>query len=135
MTREIKFRAWDKGKGKYLCVGFHIIGEITVFDALAGKSLDSLNNIIVEQYTGLKDKNGKEIYEGDIVQITNEYEMKGDPFVIEFKEQDSSRTVGHGYTSWNISYGYHFDGQLKSSCNEVVGTEVIGNMHQNPELL
>lgn len=73
-----------------------------------GKNLDLM------QYTGLKDKNGKEIYEGDIVKFVNLTALLDSPypFEVEWDQQ--------GY--WNIA-GYDFE------------LEVLGNIYENPELL
>lgn len=59
--REIKFRAWDeKGKSMYQITSLHEVNKNGAFT-----KIDS----VLMQYTGLKDKNGKEIYEGDIVEV------------------------------------------------------------------
>lgn len=79
----------------------------------------------VGQFTGLTDKNGKEIYEGNIIEDKN-----GIGVIMWFQ------------TSWGVaSYAHGYDG-LKSYtavdsfyCNEVKEWAVIGNIHDNPELL
>ena len=71
----------------------------------------------VGQYTGLKDKNGEEIYEGDIIETL----IYGNKFIVEFK---------------NGCFGGDYDGfspMLKSIYGE--GGSVIGNIHDNPELM
>mgnify|MGYP000867915488 CR=1 FL=1 len=120
MNREIKFRAWDeKLKLMYATdsVSLCIDGEICYLDTDGEWVADMANRITLMQYTGLKDKNGKEIYEGDIIHCWGgeyyqgywEYNQK---FVVEF---------GWTQSMWEMLH--------------VENIEVIGNIHDNPELL
>lgn len=139
MSREIKFRAWcERDKTMYQEIGLHpfISQDHTNADEdspeyvpeSAGKGLFTLwpndSSWPIMQYTGLKDKNGVEIYEGDIVK-TDYY--SGTP-------GDFKRLIGV------IKYhrcSFMVDGIKKYEWlrKELHGnTEVIGNIHQNPEL-
>ena len=95
-----------------------------------------IKDFILMQYTGLKDKNGKEIYEGDLVKINNLTEKwkYGEPefdwrvFVVEYNV----------YTwAFNNSYLYMPLSTYKDSGGEFYDydLEVIGNIHDNPDLL
>ena len=74
----LKFRAFDTETKIMLCEGFHIIGEVMMFglidehirENLCGKdTLERYNDIVITQFSGRTDSNGKDIYEGDIVNV------------------------------------------------------------------
>ena len=116
MQREIKFRAW----ALYSREMFFPSDEFFLSE---GK-LDPIPNTILMQYTGLKDKNGKEIYEGDIVdaQIGNEYGSWSSQQVSVVWHQDATCfAIKHPTEDLHASIG-----------RDVV---IIGNIYENPELL
>lgn len=141
MNKEIKFRAWNKKQKRMFDVyGFN---EHYVFEKSYDDCLDTTHKIedcILLQYTGLKDKNVKEIYEGDIIQLINE-DFEEIKVVCEFgkvKRQIFDNLV-------EIT-GFYFkrlcdDRKTFPILNNYLGKhdlelfEVIGNMHDNPELL
>lgn len=117
--REIKFRAWVNDHWVDWIPTCKTLGayNASVIDT-DGYTFEEDNPFIVEQYTGLEDKNGKEIYEGDILQIDDH--ILGD-FVV----------VWHNF-GWKIkrSVGYE-----SLSVHKSEDCTVIGNIHENPELL
>ncbi len=115
--REIKFRAWDE-KGKQM-----IENEELMFSGADGFYAMDENGIDfpfdkIMQYTGLKDKNGKEIYEGDILA---QGEMKAE-VVYEERSFEACCQSDDGTGSWNLL------GTRKWA-------EVIGNVFENPNLI
>lgn len=126
MKREIKFRFWDEELKTYT-YDYHLIDrEGCLHDEYGGR--ESGDSVIVEQCTGLKDKNGREIYEGDIVR---DVEVEDDIAVIEWGlEKDNDVRAGY-YANWqNPEYE-----KWVITVNDGKAFEVIGNIHENPELL
>ena len=131
MTREIKFRAWNGATMEYNIVAGKF-GAFFVNPGIKGDGLDSKDaasltqantiyskEVPVMQFTGLKDKNGKEIYEGDILQCDIPQEHFKFRFIGDVRFGD-----GHFYV-----YGKYAEplSRLKG--------EVIGNIYENSELI
>lgn len=116
--REIKFRAWDTFHKK-MCFGYEYAIPFdggTVINHKAG--IDFVHQLIPMQYTGLLDKEGKEIWEGDILSNS-----RVNPRIYLVKWEDfGGRFIGDSgmITIWAKDFN-----MLKN----------IGNVHQNPELL
>lgn len=123
--REIKFRFWDKEENDWLVDGQD---ETSIYDFAFRYGMnwdhigEPLNRVVVMQYIGLKDKNGKEIYEGDIISVDN-----GDySGFVKFNEADLS------YVIENRDGGFSFvNGQIYDERPEYRTYEIIGNIYED----
>ncbi len=122
MNREIKFRAWDgKRMHEWDDEFFSDTSEVTQFSGLFS---DIKMNLM--QFTGLLDKNGVEIYEGDICNFTNPFNETEYIRVVRFCQM----FAGFGlYPNMDEKWNYESD-WLK-----ITNIIVIGNIYQNPKLL
>jgi uncharacterized phage protein (TIGR01671 family) len=128
--REIKFRAWHK-EWKIFVNDF-LIDQDGIQYVHLNQDLERTYCLDISQYTGLKDINGKEIYEGDIVNhrylvepvdlLNPEYEESiGE---IYWSVQEAMFALNYGYHK-NITWGLGGKGE---------SFEIIGNIYENPEL-
>ena len=108
MTREIKFRTWDKLNNRWL---FGDVWKLAQYDSLVDKEK-------VCEWTGLLDKNGKEIYEGDIIKSEqwkpSVYQVAFDRGAFYIAKQNLEEVADIKYAE---------------------GFEIIGNIWENPALL
>ena len=125
--REIKFRAWVKDRKAIFEVVLinYVTKKVTYLLERVGHLLnirhDKFNNVELMQYTGLKDKNNKEIYEGDIVKLRAnhgigvvKYYDEWGAFVVEYIKPRQLAVLGMNYYKEDI--------------------EILGNIYQNLEL-
>jgi len=112
--KNLKFRAWDKFNAQYWYSEKH--ENLGDFFKKMQHLIDGDNDIVFEQFTGSIDKNGKEIYEGDIVKANQETIFQIEWFI------DESEYCCNGF-------GFKTNGWLSTEL------DVIGNIYENPELL
>lgn len=106
--RELKFRVWQP------------TNNYVYFGLSKGNSFAFKSTPCIEQYTGLKDKNGKEIYEGDIV--VNTYYDDGEMYKVLWVDD-------------SVAFGMESLDDMELYKLPLESLEVIGNIHENAELL
>ena len=131
MNREIKFRVWDTESKCYRKGDYCLRVQSQL---VTGKYGEEFPEFIVEQYTGLKDKNGKEVHEGDIIRkhVDNRYKNNG----------PGSATKIPVYRDYLVKIEAPLKVVFEPLTPEPKYYEtgsklikVIGNVHENPELL
>lgn len=142
-NREIKFRVWDKSYKQFLnenclyikCNGKSFCGEPGLTGYTTNLySIQNSDSYVVQQFTGLYDKNGKEIYEGDILEYNKFLGFKNDSSV--FSASYSQVIFNNGsFCADKIIYGVIGSGNLSNSCCHFWRFKITGNIFENPELL
>lgn len=131
MNKINKFRVWDNTENIFLhnkgftSIGFNTDGDFFPYGTgYSDKHWEG--RFIVQQYTGLKDRQGKEIFEGDIVKAKYEH--------LDFRYKNNAVMKPH---TGEIRYhhSYWAIGDMKLFVMEDDSLEVIGNIFENPELL
>jgi len=124
--REIKFRYWDllDGKLKYVTPQYQSITSVGVGGQYITIPLD---DIVLMQHTGFKDRNGVEIYEGDILRVTDEAD--------EVNALNSD--TGIGVVEWLNKWGFWNISNIENGLGDILNwghVEVIGNIYEYKDL-
>jgi len=130
----LKFRAWDKANKEMLkidVIDFFLKG-IRVLENKGNSFFMKFSDVEIMQSTGFRDKNGVEIFEGDI--INSGYLFKGSPFEEEDEYEEEKGVVTFFNCGFNIEFKNHINLfiDIILSCEDL---EVIGNIYENKELL
>ena len=136
--REIKFRAWDKENGCWASIDSVALcddGSVAYLLSADGEPPYLEEDVEIMQYTGLKDVNGKPIYEGDVVSFGSVWD-NGDNEDLDEEIHIGVVEYDPHYTVYNVNC--EESGERRFLLMDVVnydGFGVIGNIYESPELL
>ena len=124
MNREILFRGKQKDNGEWVCGTPIFYSRGTTVMCKENQRNENIDPKTVGQYTGLMDKNGKKIFEGDIVTIENPNISDDEYGIVKFDNDGAMFIVK--FDTFTVDFGNNIDG---NQC------EIIGNIFDNSELL
>src|SRR5258708_442146 len=123
MSREIKFRTWFKDIKRMV-----ITDQITLISPVY--AMDDGGNVVTMQFTGLTDKNGKEIYEGDLLLVGKDEDHRFYPPVFVKWRNDRWVFASQQGGCWSFQDSYFGLDTMLATGNVV---QVIGNIYETPE--
>ena len=133
MNRQIKFRALDLENHEWVhgYLGLES-GKTVIIDTGDGNATTKVDPATVGEFSGLKDKNGVEVYEDDFVEF-HEGDQK-DVYLVQFKF--GAFYLGHHEDAeYDEFMTFGMDWSNGPDSNQLLSRSVIGNIHQNPELV
>ena len=138
MNDRFRFRAWDKSFHKYCenVIVSTINEKITVYGRLVNGRTQLIPNshVVLEQCIGLKDKNGRLIYEGDILDFDLSIPKNGGHYRGIVYWQTQNNLIGWMISSLKHTWSWDIM-QIAHPNDWMTWAVVIGNIHENPELL